>query len=170
MMNPQLNFRNAAVDDLAIMVAIYNSTIASRLVTADLQPVSIESKSDWFHKHTPSSRPIWIITDDSNQIIGWLSFQDFYGRPAYQHTAEISIYLDENHRGKGFGKKIVTHAIQSCPALGIKNLLAFIFEHNKTSLALAQELGFEEWGHLKEIALLDDKYYGLKIMGLKITP
>lgn len=168
--DPLLNFRNATLDDLAIIVDIYNSTIDSRLATADLQPVSIESKLDWFHKHNAFSRPIWIITNESNQVIGWTSFQDFYGRPAYQKTAEISIYLDENYRGRGFGKNIISHAIQSCPSLGIQNLLAFIFEHNITSLSLAQELGFEEWGHLKEIALMDDKYYGLKIMGLKITP
>ena len=138
------------------------------MATADLQPVSIESKLDWFHKHNAFSRPIWIITDDSNQIIGWLSFQDFYGRPAYQGTAEISIYIHENNRKKGYGREMLSFSISQCPTLGIETLLGFIFEQNTESLQLFSTLGFEEWGNLKDIAMLDNKKCSLKILGRKI--
>jgi L-amino acid N-acyltransferase YncA len=45
---------------------------------------------------------LWIVENDESEIIGWVSFQDFYGRSAYDGTAEISIYLDEKFRGKGY--------------------------------------------------------------------
>ncbi|WP_240894440.1 GNAT family N-acetyltransferase [Parapedobacter sp. SGR-10] len=85
------------------IVDIYNSTISSRMVTADTEPVSVESRQKWFDEHNTTNRPLWVIENNTNQIIGWISFQSFYGRPAYDATVEISIYLDETQRGKGLG-------------------------------------------------------------------
>jgi L-amino acid N-acyltransferase YncA len=39
-----VNYRNATQQDLVTVVEIYNSTIASRIVTADTKPVTVESK------------------------------------------------------------------------------------------------------------------------------
>jgi L-amino acid N-acyltransferase YncA len=81
--------RIATLEDLPTVVAIYNSTIASREVTADTEPVTVESRLNWFHEHQPGRRPLWIIEradDDSVQpeILGWISYSNFYGRPAIQ--------------------------------------------------------------------------------------
>ena len=40
----ELKFRDALKTDLEKIVEIYNSTIPSRMVTADTEPVSVESK------------------------------------------------------------------------------------------------------------------------------
>ena len=90
-----MQFRNATLEDLPIIVAIYNSTIAGRMVTADTTPVPVASKVQWFHDHNKETRPLWVVENEVQKLIGWVSFQDFYGRPAYNGTAEISIYLDE---------------------------------------------------------------------------
>ncbi len=164
-----MTFRDATLEDLPIIVEIYNSTVASRLVTADLEPVSVESKIGWFHQHNPDFRPLWIVLDSDKNTVGWVSFQDFYGRPAYQKTAEISIYLDEKYRGKGFGKKILELSLEKCPALGIENLLAFIFAHNLASLTLFEKFGFELWGNLKNIAELDSEKSSLVILGKSLS-
>ena len=86
--------RNAVIEDLDDIVGIYNSTIPGRMVTADTEKVTVESKKQWFYEHFPSFRPLWVM-ENNEKIIGWLSFQSFYGRPAYNATAEISIYIHE---------------------------------------------------------------------------
>lgn len=161
-------FRDANIDDLPIIVAIYNSTIASRMVTADTTPVSVADKVQWFNQHNKNKRPLWVVENDEHKIIGWVSFQDFYGRPAYSGTAEISIYLDEKERGKSYGKKVLQYAIEKSPSLGIHTLLGFIFAHNTNSMKLFEKLGFEEWANLKDVAILDDRSCSLKILGRKI--
>ncbi|WP_312421033.1 N-acetyltransferase family protein [Epilithonimonas sp.] len=163
-----MTFRDATLDDLPKIVEIYNSTVASRLVTADLEPVSVESKLAWFHQHNSEFRPLWMIEDFHKNTIGWVSFQDFYGRPAYQKTAEISIYLSDDSRGKGYGKKILQYCIEKAPNLGVENLLAFIFAHNLPSLSLFEKFGFELWGNLKNIAELDGEKRSLIILGKNI--
>jgi len=163
-----MKFRDAIQSDLPTIVAIYNSTIASRMVTADTEPVSVASKQQWFDEHTSNKHPLWIVEDDNNNTVGWVSFQAFYGRPAYDGTAEISIYLDPLQRGKGYGKKILQYCIDNAHTLEINTLLGFIFAHNTPSLQLFTALGFEEWGHLKNIALLDGTERSLKILGRRV--
>lgn len=161
-------YRDAEIKDLERIVDIYNSTIASRLVTADTEPVSVEDRLPWFHAHNSDKRPLWVIENEENEIIGWVSLQSFYGRPAYDGTVEISIYMDENQRGKGLGKQILTDCIEKSKALGVKTLLGFIFAHNVPSIKLFQRLGFEEWALFPNIAEMDEKEFSLKILGKRI--
>jgi phosphinothricin acetyltransferase len=163
-----LKYRDAIQEDLTKIVEIYNSTIRSRMVTADTEPVSVESRQRWFNEHSPAKRPLWVIEDTNNQIIGWVSFQSFYGRSAYDATVEISIYLDERQRGKGLGKEILQYCIDTSPNFGIKTLVGFIFSHNEPSLKLFRHFGFEDWGTLPNIAVLDGQERGLSILGKRI--
>ncbi len=163
-----MKFRDAHVLDLPRIVEIYNSTVKGRMVTADTEPVSINSRLHWFNDHSPNKRPLWVIEDQANKIVGWVSFQSFYGRPAYDATAEVSIYLDETVRGKGVGKKALQHAIDSCTTLKIKTLLGYIFSHNAPSIKLFESFGFEAWGVLPNIAVLDGIERSVTIVGKRL--
>lgn len=163
-----IQFSDAAFGDLEQIVAIYNSTVPSRMVTADLEPVSVESKIPWFKDHQPGKRPLWVIKNETGEIVGWVSFQDFYGRPAYDATAEISIYLHPDHRRKGLGRQALAYSMKECKNLHINTLVGFIFAHNEPSIRLFREAGFEEWAHLPNIARLDGIERSVKILGKRI--
>jgi phosphinothricin acetyltransferase len=53
------------------------------MVTADTEPVSVESRQRWFDEHNSANRPLWVIEDKAKEMVGWVSFQSFYGRPAH---------------------------------------------------------------------------------------
>jgi len=159
--------RLATLDDLPAIVAIYNSTIAGRMVTADLEPVSVESRLPWFHAHQPARRPLWVAEQDG-RIVAWISLSDFYGRPAYNGTAEVSIYLDESVRGQGMGSQLLQYVLETAPQFGVHTLLGFIFGHNVPSLELFQRFGFASWAHLPEVAQLDGVARDLIILGRKL--
>ena|SRR6478736_8246644 len=160
--------RNATLDDLDLIVSIYNSTIPTRMVTADTTEVTVASRLNWFHEHSADKRPLWVMEDD-NKIIGWVSFQSFYGRPAYDNTAEISIYLETSVRGKGLGKEVLKYAMERCGQFKIKTVLGFIFAHNEPSLRLFKSFGFEQWAMLPNIAVLDGVERSLTIVGKRIN-
>lgn len=163
-----MHFRNAELKDLEKIVEIYNSTINDRLATADTEWQTVADKTTWFKNHQNQNRPIWMIEDEAKQCLGWVSVQNFYGRPAYSGTAEISIYLAAEQRGKGLGKIILDSAIGKCKGLEIHSLLGFIFAHNTASVKLFANAGFKEWGLLPDVANMDGKFYSLCIMGRKI--
>lgn len=156
--------RDATENDLSTIVAIYNAAVPGRMATADLEPVTVASRVLWFNEHTPISRPIWVIEVDA-RIAGWLSFQSFYGRPAYHRTAEISIYIAPAFQRRGVGRQLLSHAIAQSPKLGLKTLVGFIFAHNQPSLQLFETLGFQRWGYLPRVAELDGAERDLIILG-----
>jgi len=161
--------RYAVKDDLPEIVAIYNSAVTTRLSTADTEKATIAAKAEWFQKHTPHKRPICVHEVDG-RIAAWVSFESFYGRPAYDHTAEISIYVIPRHQGKGLGRQLLQNAIDMTPKLGINTLLGFIFSHNEPSLRLFKSCGFRQWGELPDIAEMDGRSYGLSILGKRVNP
>ncbi|MBT1710823.1 GNAT family N-acetyltransferase [Fulvivirgaceae bacterium PWU5] len=163
-----MKFRNATLQDLPQIVAIYNTTVPGRMVTADTEPVTVESRVKWFEDFTPDRRPLWIVEDDAGTILGWVSIKSFYGRPAYNGTTEIAIYLDPAARGKGYGKKILEEATTRCRALGVSTLLGFIFAHNEPSIRLFQGAGFTQWGLFPDVAVLDGVQRSLAILGKRI--
>jgi L-amino acid N-acyltransferase YncA len=104
----------------------------------------------------------------NDEYAGWMSFNSFYGRPAYHGTVEVSIYLEEKFRGKGLGKECLEKAIAEAPAMKIHTLLGFIFGHNVPSLKLFDQFGFEKWAHLPEVANMDGEMRDLIIVGRKV--
>ena len=163
----QWQYRLANAADLPQIVAIYNSTVASRQVTADTEPVSVESRQAWFAAHQGPDRPLWVV-EQGDQVVAWLSFSSFYGRPAYQGTAEVSIYLAESVRGKGLGQFLLQSAINFAPSIALHTLLGFVFGHNTPSIRLFERLGFTTWGHLPCVAQLDGVERDLLILGLRL--
>jgi L-amino acid N-acyltransferase YncA len=163
-----LNLRNATEFDLPTIVEIYNASIGGRLATGDLDPISPESRLQWFHDHLPQTYPIWIVEKES-QIAGWLSFQRFYGRAAYAKTAELSIYVLPDYQRQGVGQFLLQSAIAHAPELNLKTLLGFIFAHNHPSLKLFEKYEFERWGYLPKVAEIDCQEKDLVIMGRRVT-
>ncbi len=163
-----MTIRDALETDLPAIIAIYNAAIPNRVATGDLEPVSVNSRLSWFYEHIPHYRPIWVM-EVEGEIVGWLSFQSFYGRPAYQATAEISIYVTLAYQRRGVGRQLLSQAIQQSSSLGIKTLLGFVFAHNKPSLQLLETLGFQRWGYLPKVAELDNVERDLVILGRPIV-
>ena len=162
-----MRIRDAVEDDLPVIVEIYNSTVSSRMVTADPEPISVESRRDWFREHDPESRPLWVAEADG-EVIGWLSFEPFRKRPAYQATAEVSVYVSAERRRKGVGRRLLEEAVSRAPELGLKTLTGGIFGHNEPSIRLFECFGFERWAHYPRVAELDGVERDLVVLGLRL--
>jgi L-amino acid N-acyltransferase YncA len=157
----------ASIEDLTAIVKIYNSTIPSRMVTADLEPISVQNRLNWFEEHDPNTRPL-LVLEIAEDVVGWLSLQSFYNRPAYQSTVEVSIYISNNYCRQGWGSYLLKYTLQMCPKWQVNTLLGFIFAHNQPSLKLFEKFNFERWGYLPKVAKLDDIERDVIIMGLRI--
>lgn len=158
--------RNAVASDLEAIVEIYNQSIPHRIATADTEPISVASRLNWY-RDRPNNRPLW-VAEINGVVAGWLSFQSFYGRPAYCYTAELSIYVDYSYQRQGIGKNLLEKAIAASLEIEIKTLLGFIFAHNHPSLKLFAAYGFTTWGHLPQIAELDGIERDLIIVGRRV--
>lgn len=123
---------------------------------------------EWFRQHEPKKRPL-LVHEDNGKVVGWVSFQSFYGRPAYDNTAEISIYISPEYRGKGLGRLLLAETLELTASLSIKNVVCFIFSHNIASIKLFKSFGFQDWGQLPNVAEMDGNEYSLSIIGKRVN-
>ncbi|WP_057893984.1 GNAT family N-acetyltransferase [Lacticaseibacillus brantae] len=156
-------FARATLTDLPAIVAIYNQNIAGHMVTADLAPVTVVERRPWFEAYS-DAYPLWVLKDEI-AVIGWVGLEPFYGRAAYAHTAEISLYIDQDQTHHGFGQASLDFVQTQLPRLRINTLLAYVFSHNLPSAKLFAKNGFETWGHLPDVAVLDKQLRSLDILG-----
>ena len=159
-----MKLRDATEADLPAIVAIFNATIPTRMVSAQLEPVTVAERLPWFREHSPENHPIWIAEHDG-AVAGWLSISPFLTRCAYRGTAELSVYVHEDFRRRGVGAALLEAAIVRAPEYGLTTFVGLVFAHNEPSLQLFAKAGFKRWGHLPGIARLDGITRDLVIVG-----
>jgi phosphinothricin acetyltransferase len=162
-----VTIRHATHDDLPAVVAIYNASIPGRMATADTEPVTVAQREEWFRGFDPKVRPLWLLESDG-KLLGWLGFRSFYGRPAYHRTVESAVYVSPEHQREGVARKLLTHALDECPGLGIANVLAFVFAHNMPSVTLFEAHGFGRWGLLPRVCEMDGVERDVLILGRRL--
>ena len=167
-MNPTI--RSATEADLPAIVDIYNQSIPAGWSTADTRPIAVGERVEWFRKFDPHKRPIWVAEIDG-VVAATTYLSSFYaGRPAYDATAEISVYVGTAYHRRGLGRTLKEFVIARCPDLGVTTLLSMHFDNNEATRHINAALGFETMGHLREIANVNGIRRGLVIAGLRIAP
>ncbi len=160
--------RNASLADLPRIVEIYNQAIPSHRSTADISPVRIEDRQQWFAQHTPEKYPIFVAEVD-RAIAGWCSLSAYRpGRMALRFTAELSCFVDHAFQRQGLGSAMVAHVLAACPKLQIKNVFAILLDRNAASIGMLEKLGFERWGALPRVADFDGNECGQLYFGKRV--
>ena len=164
------HIRLATAADLPAINAIYNQAVARRFLTADLQPVSMERRLDWFAAHDPARYPVYVY-EEQGQVLGWLSLSAYRpGRQGLQDVAEISYYVDEARQGMGIGSQLMAHAIAESRRMKKRVLFAVIIEGNAASLALLQKFAFQQWGYLPQVVSCAGQLRGQIYLGRILDP
>lgn len=160
--------RPATPADLPAIVGIYNAAVLARTSTCDLDPITVESRRAWLDQ---ARHPIWVghTSDDPDTVTGYLSFEPFLnGRPGYDVTVDLAIYLHPEHHGRGQGRYLLGEAVKHAPSLNARTIATTIFASNEPSLRLFRSFGFEEWGRLPGVAELDGVSKDVVVVGKRL--
>ena len=164
----ETHIRIADINDLPKIISIYNQAVPTRRSTANTIPWTIESRTPWFLDHDPNKHPI-LIAEVDNRVIGWCSLSVYRpGRFALRFTAEISYYIDSTFQRQGVGSTLVSNALELCPSLDIKNIIAVIIDRNEPSRKLLKKLGFEQWAYLPRVLDFDGQEFGEYYFGIRV--
>jgi len=163
-----MEVRLAREEDLISINNIYNQAVRQRFCTAHLSEIGMDQRRVWFRGHDQNLFPVFVM-EGKAEVSGWVSLGPYrQDRQALSHVAEVSYYVDEKMRGMGIGSRLLEHAIQVAPEFGFSVLVAILLNRNPASIALLVKFGFESWGVMPGIALIDGQeadhlYYGLKL-------
>ena len=144
-----LTIRAAKLGDLGAITGIYNEAILTTSATFDTQPKTDEEQRTWFNSHG-SKRPV-IAAELDNKVVGWASLSEWSDRCAYTDTAEISMYVKQEFRGKGIGRQLLQAIVAEGEKVGFHTVLARINTGSGVSIHLHRSVGFEQIGIMREV-------------------
>jgi len=144
-----LTIRRAILEDLGAITKIYNEAILKTVATFDTKPKTLEEQKIWFGNHG-SKYPI-LVAEQDGLVVGWASLSRWSDRCAYSDTAEISLYVKEEFRGKGIGTKLMEAIIREGQKADLHTVIARIVEGTEVSIHLHESVGFEHIGIMKEV-------------------
>ena len=157
-----LSIRPATENDIARITDIYNDAIINTTATFDTETKSVEERMQWFLNHD-EKHPV-IVAEINSQVVGFASLSKWSDRCAYDGTAEVSVYIDRNHRGKGVGKRMVEVIALEGERAGLTNLISRITEGNLSSIHIHEQLGFEHIGVMKKAGKKFDRFLDVHLM------
>ena len=134
------NIRLATDADAAQMLAIYAPFVRESPITFEVVPPSVEE----YRAHvtgTLESLP-WLVCEADGVVLGFTYASRHAPREAYQWSADCSVYVHADRRGRGVGRALYTSLFAGLRALGYYNVYAGITLPNAPSVALHEALGF----------------------------
>jgi L-amino acid N-acyltransferase YncA len=157
-----LTIRPANLDDLTAITEIYNEAVLTTDATFDNEPKTLTEQRAWFATHD-LRHPI-LVAELSGVSVGWASLSEWSGRCAYADTAEISLYVKQEFRSRGIGKRLLETIIQEGERAGLHTIIARITEGNEISIHLHEGVGFEHIGVMKEVGRKFGKLLDVHLM------
>jgi L-amino acid N-acyltransferase YncA len=157
-----LRIRKATSEDLGAITGIYNEAILQTVATFDTEPKTIEKQQTWFANHD-AKHPV-LVAEQDGLIVGWASLSKWSDRRGYSGTAEVSLYVEKAHRGRGIGNNLLKAIIQKGQKAGIHTVIAQIVEGNEPSINLFKHVGFKQVGVLKEVGCKFGKLLDVHVM------
>jgi L-amino acid N-acyltransferase YncA len=145
----KLTIRQATLADLGQITEIYNEAIQKTTSTFDTEPKTSEEQEKWFVVHD-AKHPV-LIAEQDGIAAGWASLSQCSDRCAYCDTAEISLYVKEEYRGKGIGKDLMKAIIRKGQDVGMHTVIARIADDNDISIGLCRSFGFQHIGTMREV-------------------
>lgn len=151
-------FRRATHADAHDIARIYNQAMTPGVFAiSQITPDTHQERIAWLNQHE-DPYPVFVYEIENRTVIGWCSLSKFSVRPEYIDIAETSRYIDENHRGKGLGKLMFAHLIETATKLGFRLLLGRAYERNILSLKSATPF-FRRVAVLHEVARIDGEWH-----------
>ncbi len=145
--------------DLPAITAIVNHTAAHTTASYHEYPKSDAEMAEWF---AARKRDYTVLAArDASGFLGYATYGPFRGPSGYRLSAEHSIYVREDARGRGIGKALLAALIDSGRAQGLHVLVGGIDSENILSIALHKAFGFEETGRLPQIGRKFDRWLTL---------
>ena len=154
--------RAASGADADAICAIHNQGIVDRVATLDVTTRTPESVREWLADR--GERHPVIVASVGDAVVGWASLNQFNPRPAYDHVADFSVYLERGWRGRGIGRQLLDRLVELARGIGFHKMVLSALATNDAGIALYSRAGFSRVGVYREQGQLDGRWVDVVIM------
>jgi L-amino acid N-acyltransferase len=163
-----MHIRPAEAADLQSILDIYNEAVQNTVATFDTEPRSVTQQKAWFEHH--GRRHPVLVAEEDGAVLGWASLSGWSDRRAYDDTAEISMYVRSDKRGRGIGKALMGAIVDAGAGARLHTIIARIAGGNEISIRLHEAAGFNAIGIMREVGLKFGQRIDVHMMQLIFPP
>ncbi len=150
-------------EQLEAIRIIFNDAIETSTALYDYEPRSHATMEAWWNAKQAGGYPVIGLLSDSGDLMGFASYGPFRAFPAYKYTIEHSVYVDKRFRGRGLGRQLLERAISTAETQGYHTMIGVIDADNKASIALHENLDFQQCGEMREVGFKFGRWLNLVI-------
>ena len=162
--NTSITIRMANPADAQALLNIYAPYVINTAITFEYDVPSVEEFASRI-AHSLEKYP-YLIAEEGGNILGYAS--PFHDRPAYDWAVETSIYVDQNIKHRGIGRKLHDALESTLREQGILNMNACIAyppeedEHlDKNSVEFHAHMGYRLVGEFYKCGYKFNRWYNM---------
>ncbi|RXV63863.1 GNAT family N-acetyltransferase [Roseovarius sp. A46] len=138
--------RRATEADIPAILAIWNPLIRDTSVTFTTE----EKTQEGLAAEIAARGDAFVVAEDAGRVLGFAGFGAFRAGPGYRHTAEHTVILATDARGRGTGRALMARLEEVARARGIHTLIGAVSGENAGAIAFHEAVGFARAGVLPE--------------------
>ncbi|MDT2031488.1 GNAT family N-acetyltransferase [Planktomarina sp.] len=163
MSTPQgdVTIRAARPEDAADIRAIYAPFVQETSVSFETVPPSLETMAERIAGNLASHG--YFVAQSDAGILGFAYASPYRPRPAYDRTAEVSVYLAPEGQGRGLARALYRMLFAHLAVRGFHTAVAIVTLPNLQSAQLHERCGFAHVGSLQDVGCKFGQWHGTAI-------
>lgn len=153
--------RDACAADATAIAAIWNPVIRDTTIT--FNPVE-KSTADAVALITERQTAHGFLIAEDAGLLGFATYAQFRGGMGYRHTAEHTIILTPQARGRGVGRALMMALCDHAKGQGMHGLFAGCSAENTGAVTFHQALGFAQVAVLPQVGRKFDRWIDLILL------
>lgn len=154
-------------DDAEQILRIYKPFIENSPITFETEVPSARNfarRLSSIQTHHP-----FLVCQVNSKIVGYAYASVFRTRSAYDWCKELSVYVEQEYRGRQIAHALYSCCIDILKEQGICQLLGGIALPNDASIAFHEKLGFKHAGTLAKVGYKFNKWWDVGFWELSIS-
>jgi phosphinothricin acetyltransferase len=165
---PVVRVRLATPDDGAACAAVYRPYVLETAISFETQPPDGSEMARRIARTL--ERTAWVVAEVDGTVRAYAYASRFRERPAYDWTAETTVYVDRGFARLGLGRATMTTLLDILRLQGFHTAVAGVTPPNPGSVALHVALGFERIGTFQAVGWKQGGWHGVEFFALELSP
>lgn len=172
--NRMIRIRLATPEDADKLLAIYAPYVSGTAISFECRIPTVEN----FRNRIVSTLKEYpyLVAEQDGKIAGYAYASAFHSREAYRHSAETSIYVAENERGRGIGRALYEALERQLRRQNVFILYACVTCSDredeflpKASLRFHEKMGYRPVGVFRNCGYKFDRWYSTQSLEKNIA-